>query len=414
MTSEALQRLAKFGYRPTTPEPEEDAEPAAQPDPEPEAEPVLEAEPEPAAEPDPEPDPEPEAEPVMDSEPEAEAEPSVEAAPEVAPEPRADGVPEWLRALRREPQVVTPPEAEPEPDLEPEPELEAEPEPELEAAAEPEAQAVEEPLAPETEPEPDSGQDTAVVDLPAVAEMETEEAASAAGGDHEDATGDGGYVLALEGVSRTFSGVAEVFALRDVSMQVAAGDYVSITGPSGSGKSTLMNVLGLLDRPTVGVYRLSGVEAGPLGDKARARLRAAELGFVFQAFHLMPKRTVFENVLLGMAYSGIPKAERRRRVVQVLEQVSMTHRSGFFPSTLSGGERQRVAVARALAKGPSVLLADEPTGNLDASTSAEVLDLFDELNAAGQTVLVVTHDPVVAGRALRRMVMADGRLEEMA
>ncbi|MDR2565454.1 MAG: ABC transporter ATP-binding protein [Bifidobacteriaceae bacterium] len=219
-------------------------------------------------------------------------------------------------------------------------------------------------------------------------------------------------VILLEGVSRTFSGAVEVFALRDVSMTVAPGDYVSITGTSGSGKSTLLNVLGLLDRPTVGLYRLAGVDTGPLGDKARARLRASELGFVFQGFHLMPKRTVFENVLLGMAYSGVTKRVRRERVVAVLEQVSLTHRAAFFPSTLSGGERQRVAVARALAKGPAVLLADEPTGNLDAATSGEVLDLFDELNRAGQTVLVVTHDPVVAERASRRIRMSDGRLEE--
>jgi putative ABC transport system ATP-binding protein len=219
-------------------------------------------------------------------------------------------------------------------------------------------------------------------------------------------------VIALEGVSRTFAGAVKVFALRDVSMRVAPGDYVSITGPSGSGKSTLLNVLGLLDRPTIGIYRLAGVDTGPLGDTARARLRAAELGFVFQGFHLMAKRTVFENVLLGMAYAPVPKAERQERVAAVLEQVSMTHRAAFFPATLSGGERQRVAVARALAKGPAVLLADEPTGNLDAQTSGEVLDLFGELNAAGQTVLVVTHDPLIAGRAARRMAMTDGRLEE--
>jgi putative ABC transport system ATP-binding protein len=229
------------------------------------------------------------------------------------------------------------------------------------------------------------------------------------------APGGGAEVLArLDAVSRSFPGATEVLALRDVDLTIYQGDYLSIQGPSGSGKSTMLNVLGLLDRPTVGRYELDGVETGPLRDRDRTRLRARALGFVFQGFHLLPRRTVFENVLLGMAYSGVARGQRRWRAARALERVSMTHRTGFYPTTLSGGERQRVAIARAIAGEPALLLADEPTGNLDAATSGEVLDVLAELNRAGLTIAVVTHDPDVSRAARRRFAMRDGRLREEA
>ncbi|MCL2803993.1 MAG: ABC transporter ATP-binding protein [Micrococcales bacterium] len=221
-------------------------------------------------------------------------------------------------------------------------------------------------------------------------------------------------VVELADVSRSFPGPREVLALRGVDMTIRAGDYVSIMGPSGSGKSTLLNVLGLLDTPTVGTYRLAGVDTIGLKDKARTNLRGRRLGFVFQAFHLLPRRTVLDNVVMGMAYSGVPRAERVRRAITALERVSLLQRASFYPITLSGGERQRVAVARAIAGQPAVLLADEPTGNLDQATSGGMLDVLDGLNAQGLTVVVVTHDKSVAERAGRRMVMADGRLEEVS
>jgi putative ABC transport system ATP-binding protein len=216
----------------------------------------------------------------------------------------------------------------------------------------------------------------------------------------------------LEGVTRSFAGASTVLALRDVDMAIGRGDYVSIMGPSGSGKSTLLNVLGLLDRPTVGRYVLDGVDTAPLRDRDRARLRGRRLGFVFQAFHLLPRRTVLENTVLGMAYSGVARSERRERAWRALERVSMTHRAAFYPTTLSGGERQRVAIARAVAPSPALLLADEPTGNLDAATSGEVLGVLEELNRSGLAVAVVTHDPEVAAAARRRFTMRDGRLRE--
>jgi putative ABC transport system ATP-binding protein len=219
-------------------------------------------------------------------------------------------------------------------------------------------------------------------------------------------------VVRLEGVTRSFPGATTVLALRDVDMTINWGDYVSIMGPSGSGKSTLLNVLGLLDRPTVGRYELDGVDTAPLRDRDRTRLRGRRLGFVFQAFHLLVRRTVLENVVLGMAYGGIPRAERRERAWRALERVSMTHRALFYPSTLSGGERQRVAIARAVAGSPGLLLADEPTGNLDAATSAEVLGVLEDLNRSGLAIAVVTHDPEVSAAARRRFTMRDGRLAE--
>jgi putative ABC transport system ATP-binding protein len=175
----------------------------------------------------------------------------------------------------------------------------------------------------------------------------------------------------------------------------------------------MLNLLGLLDRPSVGEYRLAGSLTGDLDDDERAAVRARFIGFVFQAFHLMPRRSVLDNVLMPMLYSGVPRAEREERARRALERVGLGHRVEFFPTSLSGGERQRVAVARAVVSGPRLLLADEPTGNLDQQTSGEVMELFEELNDDGLTLIVITHDPIVARRARRSIRIADGRLSEL-
>ncbi len=219
-------------------------------------------------------------------------------------------------------------------------------------------------------------------------------------------------VIELRDVTRSFPGPPEVQALKAVNLTIRRGDYLSIVGPSGSGKSTMLNILGLLDRPTVGEYRIDGVLTGGLDEDARAGVRAQRIGFVFQSFHLMPRRTVLENVLMPMTYSGVPRAERVDRARRTLERVGLGHRLDFLPTTLSGGERQRVAVARAVVSRPSIVLADEPTGNLDQSTSSEVMSLFDDLRADGLTLVVITHDPEVARRAERVVRITDGRLEE--
>ncbi len=220
--------------------------------------------------------------------------------------------------------------------------------------------------------------------------------------------------IELRDVTRSFPGPPEVQALKGVNVSIADGEYVSITGPSGSGKSTMLNILGLLDRPTVGEYRLGGVLTGVLDEDERAAVRAGHLGFVFQAFHLMSRRTALQNVLLPMLYNGTPRAEREPRAREALERVGLRHRTDFLPGTLSGGERQRVAVARAVASRPRVLLADEPTGNLDQATSAEIMALFEELHADGLTLVVITHDEDIARRASRRIRLADGRVNEAA
>ena len=221
-------------------------------------------------------------------------------------------------------------------------------------------------------------------------------------------------VVELRDVTRRFDGPPAVEALRAVNLRVERGDYVSIVGPSGSGKSSLLNVLGLLDRPTSGEYTLDGRSAGTASERERARLRATRIGFVFQSFHLLPQRTVLENVVLATMYSGVPRGQRARRARAALDRVSLSHRLGFLPTTLSGGERQRVAVARALVTEPHLLLADEPTGNLDSTSSGQVMALFDELHADGVTLLVITHDLAVSARAARRVRIDDGRLEEIA
>ena len=224
---------------------------------------------------------------------------------------------------------------------------------------------------------------------------------------------DAAPVIELEQVDRTFATVPPVHALRHVDLVVRRGDHLAIVGPSGSGKSTLLNVLGLLDRPTGGTFRLDGIDTGSLGDAARAALRSERIGFVFQSFHLLPHRSAMENVMLGALYQGISRRERRHRAVDALERVWLSTRSSFLPTRLSGGERQRVAVARALVARPSLLLCDEPTGNLDSANTAAVLDLFDELLATGLTVVIITHDHDVATRARRRVRIIDGQLQEL-
>jgi putative ABC transport system ATP-binding protein len=217
-------------------------------------------------------------------------------------------------------------------------------------------------------------------------------------------------VLELRGVGRTFPGPPGVVALRDVDLVVPRGDYVAVAGPSGSGKSTLLNLLGCLDRPTSGTYRLDGIDVAGLGDAQRTALRGRRIGFVFQSFHLLSHRTALENVALAGVYQRVPRSVRRERAVAVLGRVGLAHRLAALPPVLSGGERQRVAVARALVAEPSLLLCDEPTGNLDSANTAAVLDLFDELHADGLTLVVITHDEAVATRARRRVRMADGAL----
>ncbi|MEI4272950.1 ABC transporter ATP-binding protein [Klenkia sp. LSe6-5] len=219
--------------------------------------------------------------------------------------------------------------------------------------------------------------------------------------------------IELRDVTRSFPGPPEVQALKGVNLTVPDGDYLSIIGPSGSGKSTMLNLLGLLDRPTVGEYRLGGVLTSTLTEDERAALRARQLGFVFQAFHLMSRRSVLDNVMLPMLYAGTPRAEREPRARAALERVGLGHRMDFLPGRLSGGERQRVAVARAVATRPRVLLADEPTGNLDQTTTGEIMALFEELHADGLTLVLITHDGGVARRAHRRIRLTDGRAEEV-
>ena len=221
-------------------------------------------------------------------------------------------------------------------------------------------------------------------------------------------------VIELRALTRTFAGTPPVEALRAANLRIDAGEYVSVIGPSGSGKSTLLHILGLLDRPTSGDYLFDGVSTQAATDADRAALRGGRIGFVFQSFHLLPHRSVLDNVLLATLYSGVPRAERRTRALAALDRVGLSHRLDFLPTVLSGGERQRVAIARAVIASPHVLLADEPTGNLDSGTSGGVLDLFDELHRDGLTLVVITHDAAVSARAERRVRIDDGVLVEVA
>jgi putative ABC transport system ATP-binding protein len=220
-------------------------------------------------------------------------------------------------------------------------------------------------------------------------------------------------VVELRQVSRVFPTEPPVHALREVDLTVHDGDHLAVVGASGSGKSTLLNVLGLLDRPTSGKYLLDGIDTGSLKDRDRAGERGRRLGFVFQSFHLLPHRSVEENVMMGELYRGGRRSDRADRALAALHRVGLGHRIGFLPTKLSGGERQRVAIARAIVGQPSLLLCDEPTGNLDSANTVSVLSLFDQLRSEGLTILVITHDDHVAAHAQRRVRMMDGMLMEV-
>jgi len=218
-------------------------------------------------------------------------------------------------------------------------------------------------------------------------------------------------VIELRAIRREFVvGDQVVHALRDVDLTIARGEHVSIMGPSGSGKSTLLNILGLLDRPTSGIYLLEGEDVTALDDAQQARARRERIGFVFQFFHLVPYLTAEENVELPLVLGGMAPAERRRRVAESLAAVGLTNRAHHRPEQLSGGQRQRVAIARATITAPTVLLADEPTGNLDRRSGADVVEILEGLRARGITLVVVTHDPEIGDRAKRRLRMVDGRV----
>jgi putative ABC transport system ATP-binding protein len=216
-------------------------------------------------------------------------------------------------------------------------------------------------------------------------------------------------LIELAALERVFQvGDQAVHALRHLDLTLEDGDYAAVMGPSGSGKTTLLNILGLLDRPDSGTYRLDGVETATLGEEARARLRRERIGFVFQSFHLIPRLTAFENVELPLVLAGLAPRERRPRVERVLDSVGLTPRAHHRPDQLSGGQRQRVAIARATVMEPGLILADEPTGNLDRASGEEVMRTLESLNAKGLTLVVVTHDPAIGLRARRRIRMADG------
>jgi putative ABC transport system ATP-binding protein len=206
-------------------------------------------------------------------------------------------------------------------------------------------------------------------------------------------------------------GTERILALRGVTLDIGRNEYVAIMGPSGSGKSTMMNLLGCLDTPTGGEYWLNGQEVSRLSDDALARVRNREIGFVFQTFNLLPRATALHNVELPLVYAGVAGRERRQRALEALERVGLADRVHHRPNELSGGQRQRVAIARALVNRPSILLADEPTGNLDSVTSEEIMAVFAGLHRAGQTVIMVTHEPDIAAHAERTVVLRDGRVE---
>lgn len=223
---------------------------------------------------------------------------------------------------------------------------------------------------------------------------------------------DGEPVVIVDGLSKVYPGPPEVAALQACSFTIHRGEAVAITGASGSGKTTLLSLLGLLDTPTAGRYVLDGVDVAGLSDRQRSAVRAKRIGFVFQAFHLLGYRSVVDNVELGLLYQGIPRRERRRRANDVVAQVGLQHRRHQLCSRLSGGEKQRVAIARTLIRQPSLVLCDEPTGNLDTATTDQVLQLLDELHERGLTIVVITHDPQIAARAERNLRISDGVLTE--
>jgi len=220
-------------------------------------------------------------------------------------------------------------------------------------------------------------------------------------------------VIQLEQVERVFQvGEEKVYALRQVDLAVQKGEYVSIMGPSGSGKSTLLNILGLLDRPDHGVYRLEGMDTTELSERRQAHVRRHKIGFIFQFFHLVPRLSAAENVELPLALAGIEHRRRKARVAEALERLGLADRARHRPDQLSGGQRQRVAIARATIMKPAIILADEPTGNLDRVSGQDVIATIEDLNREGMTVVIVTHDPELGQRTNRQVRMLDGRIED--
>lgn len=219
-------------------------------------------------------------------------------------------------------------------------------------------------------------------------------------------------IIDIKGITRDFPlGNETVYVLKGIDLQIHKGEYVALMGPSGSGKSTLMNLLGCLDTPTAGTYVLNGKDVSKMEDDELAGIRNKEIGFVFQTFNLMPRTTALDNVALPMIYAGYDKSSRTKRATTVLTQVGLADRMDHKPNQLSGGQRQRVAVARALVNHPSIILADEPTGNLDSKTSVEIMNLFDEIHANGNTVILVTHEEDIAKHAHRIIRLKDGMIE---
>ena len=219
-------------------------------------------------------------------------------------------------------------------------------------------------------------------------------------------------LLNLQGIYKSYGGTIEVPVLKNVSIQVAEGEYVAIMGPSGSGKTTLMNIIGCLDRCTEGTYELDGADISRISENKLSEVRLKKIGFVFQTFELLPGETAIENVALPLVYAGVPKAEREKAAVEALTKVGLGERVNFKPNQLSGGQKQRVAIARALINHPRILLADEPTGALDQKSGKQVMELFEELNKEGVTIVMITHDAHVASKAKRVIHIIDGMIQE--